>query len=78
MRELWDKARQYGKVMLFTADDGTYSCIIIFSTIPGVNLEAKSGFRHVEPEKAIEAAIARCEEIVNGMAQQVADLKRLR
>lgn len=78
MRELWDKARQYGGVNMFTHDDGTYSCNIEFSTIPGVKLEAKSGFKHKEPESALKAAIARCEEIVNGMAQQVSDLKRLR
>lgn len=78
MGTLWRKAREFGKVSLFTFDDGTYHCTVIFSTIAGVVLEAKSGTGNKEPEDALKKAIAKCHEILDSMAQQVTSLKRLK
>jgi len=61
---LFERARQYGRVYLYTADDGTYSVSITFTTIKNTSLKAESGFRHVTPQEAFTAAIAAAENIV--------------
>lgn len=62
-------ARDYGLVNIFTQSDGTYCCSIEFSTAKYITLEAKSGFGHVEPEAAVEAAIRAAEKIVESVDQ---------
>lgn len=65
LEELFDEARSLGNIYLHQADDGTFSFTIEFQTIPGVNLKAKSGFRHQTIESAIESAISTAYEIKN-------------
>lgn len=64
MDELWKIARQYGRVILFTSDSGTYSCDIHFHTIEHTKLEAKSGYGNVTPNEALINAIKSAEKIV--------------
>lgn len=77
MGKLWRDARQFGSVNLFTHDN-QYSCSIKFHTVIGVELEAKSGFGHKEPEDALKAALASCDKIVDGLSQQSEQLQSLR
>lgn len=69
MGDLFRIARQYGKVNLFTHDDGTYNVNIKFSTIELTSLEARSGFNHMTPEAALEKAIRSAEEIVSSLGK---------
>jgi hypothetical protein len=71
MRQLWDKARGYGRVMLWTSDKGTYSVTITFDTLKHISLEAKSGYGHTDPEAALKAAIQKAEEIVQSLQQTI-------
>ena len=57
LKQLFDIARQLGRVSVMQFDDATFSCTITFETIPGANLAAKSGFNHLEPEDALIIAI---------------------
>ena len=65
--QLWTMARQYGKVTLFTNDDGTYHARIAFLTLEHTSLEAKSDFKRPTPEAALEMAIYSAEKIVAGI-----------
>lgn len=78
MRALWYKAREFGAVRLSTTDKGKYWCVIEFQTIPGVNLKAEGKFNMDDPEEAIKSAIEVAIKIVDGMSQQVNQLKRLK
>lgn len=66
MKELWYKARQYGLVRLSTLKDGDYYCCIEFATVGGIKLEAASDFKCKTPAEALEKAIAKAEEVING------------
>lgn len=77
MKELWDKAREYGRVQLFTMDDGTHSCRIEFHTLNNIVLEAKSGFNNKTPEEALEKAIINAKLIVGELVAEADKLKRL-
>jgi pyrrolidone-carboxylate peptidase len=77
MRALWDTARGYGLPTLFTHKDGTYSCTIRFSTISNIELEAKSGYMHIDPEVAISKAIENAKIIARDLAAQSNNLKQL-
>ena len=67
--ELWPIARQYGKVFLFTQDDGTYSCDINFITIKNTNLSAKSGYGIKTPQEAVLLATKQAELIVDSFGK---------
>ena len=69
LSELWREARQFGRVNIFTADNGTYSCVIRFNTIKHAELQAKSGYNHSEPELAVAAALDKAKEIVGEMTE---------
>lgn len=70
MRELWDLARQYGSVDLFTNEQGKYSCVITFHTIEHTELKARSGYGFEDPEECLKAAIKAAQKIVNTMSQK--------
>lgn len=67
MKDLWELARQYGLVTLYSQDDGTYHCVITFHTIKHVELKARSTFKEPTVEDAIKAAISKAEEIMASM-----------
>lgn len=69
LSELWQIAQQYGRVRLFTNDDGTYHACIVFSTIEHTVLEAKSDFKQMTPEDAITMAIKSAESIVENVSK---------
>ena len=77
MRSLWDKARLYGKVSLYTHDDGTVSCTITFNSIKHTELKANSGYGLKCPEKALEAAIKTADEIVQSTTSMGEKIKSL-
>ena len=66
--ELFQEARLYGLVDLFTHDDGSYSCVIKFHTINHTELKAKSGFNKRTPEEAVTQAIEAAKNIVGEMS----------
>lgn len=74
MSELWEAARQYGRVTLFTNDDGTYHAIIKFNTIAHTQLEAKSDYKRPTPESALQMAIESAQAIVESVAAVAAGL----
>ena len=67
LSDLWQQARQYGRVMLATSPTGQYWCHIDFNTIKHVELTAKSGQHTDTPEAAIQAAINNAAEIVESI-----------
>lgn len=75
--ELFYKAREYGRVNIFTSDNGTYSCNIDFNTIDHVKLEAKSGYRHLTIEDAVSSAIHKAEEIIQSLNKEVPRMQKL-
>lgn len=75
MKELFDEARCYGRVNLFTSDDGTYSVDIRFNTKGHVELKARSGYDHTSPEQALKAAIKEAKSIVDQSEDLVKRIK---
>lgn len=65
--DLFKTARDYGRVNIFTQEDGTYSAYIKFNTSKNVELEARSGFGHSSPQGALLQAIEAAEKIKEGM-----------
>ena len=65
--ELFASARQYGRVNIYTATDGDYSCTIKFSTSGNIELDAKSGFDNKTVEDAVRKAIKAAEEVVDSI-----------
>lgn len=61
--ELFGDAREFGRVNLFTSDDGTYSVNIIFPTPADTDVKANSGFGHKTPHLALQFAIDKAHEI---------------
>ena len=66
--ELFRTARQYGRVRIFTLEDGAYHCCIQFNSIKHTALEAKSDFKQPTPEDALRAAIIAAESIVDSVS----------
>ncbi len=64
LSKLWEEARQYGLIDLFTADNGTYSCSITFNSIKHTELRSRSGHNHKTHEQAVQAAINNAQKIV--------------
>lgn len=62
---LFKIARMYGRVNLFTQDNGQYSATIKFDTNRHVQLDASSGFNNSTPEEAVERAIKTAQNIVD-------------
>lgn len=75
--KLWRRARTFGKVKLYTFDDGRYWCTITFNTIAGVLLEAESGNTLEDPESAVAAAISKAEEIIKSLTKETEQLTKL-
>jgi hypothetical protein len=65
MKQLFDEAREYGRVNIFTNDKGQYHAVIIFTTIAGVELRASSGHECKTPEQALLEAIGKASIIAN-------------
>lgn len=73
--DLFKEARSYGRVNLFTNDNGTYSCTIRFNSIVHSELKALSKFDHQTPEEAILAALTVAKEIVKSLSNLNEQLK---
>lgn len=69
MLTVFNAARLYGKVNLFTSDNGTYSAGIKFATLAHITLEAHSGYNHICPVKCLRAAIENAELICQSVEQ---------
>lgn len=69
MRKLFDEARQYGRVNVYTMETGGYHCSIKFNTISHCSLEACSSYGHTDPEAAIKEALAKAKEIVASVSK---------
>lgn len=76
LSELWRQAEQFGLVRLYTYDDGTYNCTIVFSTIKHVKLEAQSSFSCKTPEVAVQEAIEKAAEIVASLSSGMEDFAK--
>lgn len=68
--QLWEQARQFGRIHIHTHPDGTVSASIEFACIPGIYLTAKSRFDHATPQDALALAIEKAQEIVAAAAQR--------
>jgi len=77
MAELFYKAREFGKVSIYTFDDGCYSCTITFNTVKHIELKAASGSNCKTVESALQLAIKKAIEIVKGMSNEAERLKLL-
>lgn len=75
MIELFNKAREYGKVYIHTCDKGTYHAKIEFNTTNHIKLEAMSRFDHATVEEALQYAIINAQVIVNEMSENFETLK---
>ena len=62
--ELWEEARQYGRVRLCTTEDGLYYAFIEFNSIKHTKLQAKSSFDCKTPHEALQMSIFVAEKIV--------------
>jgi hypothetical protein len=60
---LFQQARGFGLVNIYTHEDGSYSAKIKFPTVSGTTLEANSGYNHTTPSAALIAALEKTEEI---------------
>lgn len=69
MRELFDEARIYGRVVIYTMDDGKYSVDITFNTIKHTQLKATSGFGFNCVEEALKSAINSAKQIVDSVSE---------
>jgi hypothetical protein len=69
MLHLFNQARKYGRVCIFTARDGTYSCQIEFNCIDHVELKAKSGHNMPSPISALKEAIKAAEKIITNISK---------
>lgn len=67
--KLFRKAREFGRVRIYTTSNGLYHCTIEFNSIAHTSLEAKSGFDCVTPEIAVVDAIQTAESIVSSIMQ---------
>ena len=67
MSRLWRLASTYGRVTVYTLDNGMH-CGIKFNTIVGTSLESKST-PSKEPETALREAIANCVKIIESFNQ---------
>jgi len=63
LESLFEEAITYGRIHLFQAGDSTFSFTIEFETVPGVKLEAKSGFNHKTIKSAVIKAIDQAKTI---------------
>lgn len=68
MRELFDEARIYGQVDIFTQSDGSYAVNITFHTIKHTELKARSGSGFKDVEEALRAAITSAKTIVDSVS----------
>lgn len=71
LSDMWRDARRYGRVNLYTNDDGTYYACIKFDSIAHTQLEARSDFKQVTPENALKMAIASAQAIVESVSKIV-------
>lgn len=79
MKELWDKAREYGLTRLYTHEDGNVSCTIVFRTSTHIKLEACSGYSKdiTCPEQALRLAIDQAKVVAGDLAKEADKFKRL-
>ena len=64
--ELFHAARRFGRVGIYTSENGTYWCNIYFATERHTTLEARSDSK-LTPELAVEEALARAQSIVDSI-----------
>jgi len=76
--DLWEEARDYGRVSMFTFDDGGYHASIKFHSIQHTELKAESGNGHETPHEALAKAIGVAKEIVGEMEGFTSKFKLLR
>lgn len=76
MKKLFDKAREYGRVSIFTTRSGEYACTIEFNTIDHVELVARSGTVS-DVERALTLAIENAQKILDSLEQVVSTYKQL-
>lgn len=60
--ELFATARAFGKVTIFTTDQG-YNCVIEFITSIGTDVKSRSPFDCQTPHVAVQIAIEKAKEI---------------
>lgn len=77
MRDLFYKAREYGRVSLITAKDDTYYCTITSDTSERFKFEVDSGAPSVTAEEALQAAIDNARVIVASFVDDVAKFTQL-
>lgn len=77
MEKLWEEARLYGRVRLVTLDTGCYYCVIEFSAIDHVKLEATSSFRCQTPSAALIEAIDKAKQVVASLTDATDKLRQI-
>jgi hypothetical protein len=77
MKDLWDEARLYGLVNLYSNRDGKYWCQITFNTIKHVELTASSKYGVETPEAALIGAIEAAKSIVDSLEDATTKLKMI-
>lgn len=75
--ELWDLARQYGKVRVTTCDDGKYYACIEFNTILHTEMKVASTFNKPDIRTALIAAVNKAEEVVESISKTMPTERKL-
>ena len=77
LEELWGIASLYGRVQIYTFDDGAFSCHIKFNTINHVELKA-TGYSKNTVMEAVRMAIENSQLIVSSLEQEAAKFRNLK
>lgn len=74
LEELFAEAEKYGRVRSSQYSDGKYGCVIEFSTVQHISLEAKSSFSCSTRRQSLLQAIEKAILIVESMHKQTANI----
>lgn len=67
---LWEEARMYGLIDLFTHGDGSYSASIQFQSEDHTEIKVRSGFAHKTPQQALFQALQNARQTVSNVEQR--------